>query len=217
MESDQFFGKIKLQLKEVWNDFERNGKLRRGLKHSMYRIYSKPEILDSENGFKFTESLVLDNCSVDPEILQAALTHIAEKCSGDVKKPSKTYFPQLCTSFTGNYDLDKKAFEQSIGKNRLIDALYSENPVENIKSLIPEMDIGWCGIKTQTGKFFEGEEALASLQAAVQFFIDTPTDFVEENGSGKLTGYLHQIKNLGDISFGRNNKGDMKWVKSWML
>ena len=90
MESDAVFGKIKQQLKEVWNDFYRNGELRSGLKHSLYRIYVKEEILDSANGFKFAENLVLDNISVAPEILQAALTHIAEKCSGDVTQPSKT-------------------------------------------------------------------------------------------------------------------------------
>ena len=69
MESDEIFGKIKHQLREVWNDFERNGELRPGLKHSMFRIYSTPEILDPGNGFRFAENLVLDNCSVAPEIL----------------------------------------------------------------------------------------------------------------------------------------------------
>ena len=216
-ENDPLFGRIKQQLKEVWNDFERNGELRDGLKHSMFRIYSRPEILD-EDGFSFTETLVLDHCEVEPEILQAALTHIAEKCSGEVTQPSKTYFPQLCTSFNGNYDLDKKAFEQNLGKNRLIEALYSENPVENTKKLIPEMDIGWCGIKTQTGKFFKGEEALETLQEAIQFFIDTPTDYVKENGFVCLTEYLQQIKKLGNVSFGRNNKADMKRRNAmWLL
>ena len=79
MENDAVFGKIKQQLKEVWNDFCRNGELRSGLKHSLYRIYAKEEILDPENGFEFAKNLVLDNCTVDQEILQAALTHIAEK------------------------------------------------------------------------------------------------------------------------------------------
>ena len=77
LENDPVFGKIKKQLREdVWNDFERDGEIRPGLKHTMYRIYSRPEILDSENGFAFTETLVLDNTSVDPEILQKALKTI---------------------------------------------------------------------------------------------------------------------------------------------
>ena len=136
MENDADFGKIKQQLKEVWNDFYRNGELRSGLKHSLYRIYAKEEILDPENGFEFAKNLVLDNCTVDQEILQAALTHIAEKCSGDVTQPSKTYFPQLCCpSFKGNWDLDIKAYEAAKGKNNLIAALYSLYPLEEIKKL----------------------------------------------------------------------------------
>ena len=218
VESDPVFGKIKQQLKEVWNDFYRNGELRLGLKHSLYRIYSKQEILDAEKGYAFTEALVLDNCSIAPEILQAALTHVAEKCSGDVTKPSKTYFPQLCTSFDGNYDLDKKAFDLAAGKNKLINALYSAEPVENIKKLIPEMDIGWCGIKTQTGKFFEGKEAVEVLKDAIQSFIDSPVDYIKDKGTSHLFQYLIELEGFSEISFGRNNKADMKRRNAmWLL
>ena len=219
MENDAVFGKIKQQLKEVWNDFCRNGELRSGLKHSLYRIYAKEEILDPENGFEFAKNLVLDNCTVDQEILQAALTHIAEKCSGDVTQPSKTYFPQLCRpSFNGNWDLDSKAYEAAKGKNNLIAALYSLNPLEEIKKLVPTMDVDWCGIKTQTGKFFEGQEALNVLKSAIQFFIDDPTDYVKNYGNEYLFRYLTQLESIGEISFGRNNKADMKRRNAmWLL
>ena len=219
VEDDPVFGKIKTQLKTVWNDFERNGELRHGLKHSMFRIYSKPEILDEKKGFEFTEKLVLDNCSVKPEILQAALTHIADKCTGDVTQVSNTYFSRLCdVNYHGNWDFDEKAYEMIVGKNRLIEALYSESPVANIKALIPEMDIGWGDIKTQTGKFFEGKEALESLAEAIRFFIDSPTDYIKEHGVSHLSLYLSQIKNLGEISFGRNNKADKKRRNAmWLL
>lgn len=219
MENDAVFGKIKQQLKEVWNDFYRNGELRSGLKHSLYRIYAKDEILDPENGFEFAKNLVLDNCTVNQEILQAALTHIAEKCSGDVTNSSKTYFPQLCCpSFKGNWDCDEKAVKQSIGKNRLIEALYSDDPLKNVNALIPEIDIGWADIKTQTGKFFEGKEALVELQKAIQFFIDNPTDYVKTNGTKPLFEYLSKLDSFGDISFGRNNKAKMKQRNAmWLL
>lgn len=219
MENDAVFGKIKQQLKEVWNDFYRNGELRSGLKHSLYRIYAKEEILDPENGFEFAKNLVLDNCTVNQEILQAALMHIAEKCSGDVTQPSKTYFPQLCRpSFNGNWDLDIKAYEAAKGKNNLIAALYSLNPLEEIKKLITVMDIGWCGIKTQTGKFFEGQEAVNVLKSAIQFFIDEPTDYVKNYGNEYLLRYLTQLESIGEISFGRNNKADMKRRNAmWLL
>ena len=219
MDTDATFGKIKQQLKDVWDDFYRNGELRSGLKHSLHRIYAKEEILDLENGFEFAKNLVLDNCTVDPEILQAALTHIAEKCSGDVTQPSKTYFPQLCCpSFKGNWDLDIKAYEAAKGKNNLIAALYSMNPLEEIKKLIPAMDIGWCGIKTQTGKFFEGQEALNVLKSAIQFFIDNPTDYVKNYGNEYLLRYLTQLESIGEISFGRNNKADVKRRNAmWLL
>ena len=219
LETDATFGKIKQQLKDVWNDFYRNGELRSGLKHSLYRIYAKEEILDPENGFEFAKNLVLDNISVASEILQAALTHIAEKCSGDVTQPSKTYFPQLCRpSFNGNWDLDSKAYEVVKGKNNLIAALYSLNPLEEIKKLVPTMDVGWCGIKTQTGKFFEGQEALNVLKSAIQFFIDEPTDYVKNYGNEYLLRYLTQLGSIGEISFGRNNKADMKRRNAmWLL
>ena len=35
LETDATFGKIKQQLKDVWDDFYRNGELRSGLKHSL--------------------------------------------------------------------------------------------------------------------------------------------------------------------------------------
>ena len=50
--------------KEIWNDFYRNGELRSGLKHSLYRIYAKEQILYPESGFEFAENLVLDNLLV---------------------------------------------------------------------------------------------------------------------------------------------------------
>ena len=219
LETDATFGKIKQQLKDVWDDFYRNGELRPGLKHSLYRIYAKEEILDPENGFEFAKNLVLDNCTVDQEILQDALTHIAKKCSGDVTQPSKTYFPQLCCpSFKGNWDLDIKAYEAAKGKNNLIAALYSLYPLEEIKKIIPAMELDWCGIKTQTGKFFEGQEALNVLKSAIQFFIDEPTDYVKNYGNEYLLRYLTQLGSIGEISFGRNNKADMKRRNAmWLL
>ena len=51
-------------------------------------------------------------------------------------------------------------------KNKLIDALYSEDPLEKILNLLPKMEIGWCGIKTQTGKYFVGAEAKSVLKEA---------------------------------------------------
>ena len=214
-ESDPVFGKIRGQLKEVWDNFYRNGEERQGLKYTMARVLETPEIQNSPDGFELAEKLVLGDCPVAPEILQAALTHIAEKCKGDVTQPSKTYFPQLCTSFHGNYDLDKKACDLALGKQRLLEALNSEDPIGKVKELIPVMDLGWAGVKTQTGLFFTGKEAQEKLREAVQFFIDNPTDFISRE---KLDGYLEQIEQLGEITFGKNNKADPKKKNAmWLL
>ena len=80
------------------------------------------------------------------------------------------------------------------------------------------MELDWCGIKTQTGKFFEGQEALNVLKSAIQFFIDEPTDYVKNYGNEYLLRYLTQLGSIGEISFGRNNKADMKRRNAmWLL
>lgn len=216
---DKIFGRIQEQLVRVWNDFYKNGSKREGIKHSIYRIYKDERILDSVNGFHYAKDLILEYTTVQPEILQAALNHIAEKCKGDVTQPSKTYFPQLCEpSFGGNWDLDRKAFEEAAGKNKLIDALYSDSPVKEILELLPDMELGWCGIKTQTGKYFVGEEAKASLKDAIQYFIDSPTAYVSTQGADTLKRYLIAVDEMTNISFGRNNKADPKRRNAmWLL
>jgi len=215
-ETDPVFGKIRKQLKAVWDNFDRNGEERQGLKYTMARILGSDAIRNSPDGFALAEKLVLDDCHVAPEILQAALTHIAEKCKGNVVQQSKSYFPRLCiASFSGNYDLDLKALSLARGRQRLFDALNSDIPVESIKKLIPEMDLGWADIKTQTGQFFTGEEAQKKLREAVSFFIDNPTEFVSKE---KLAEYLEKLKSLGNISFGKNNKADPKRKNAmWLL
>lgn len=218
-EDDEIFGKIHYQLIEIWNDFYRNGIKRSGIKHSLYRIYKDEQILAPEKGFLYAKNLILEHTSVQPEILQAALNHIAAKCQGDVTQPSKTYFPQLCEpTFGGNWDLDRKAFDDAAGKNKLIDALYSEDPLEKILNLLPKMEIGWCGIKTQTGKYFVGAEAKSVLKEAIMYFIDNPTPYILANGTQELKQYLLSVDGMSDITFGRNNKADLKRRNAmWLL
>ena len=218
-ESDPIFGKIRQQILNVWDDFYRNGLLRLGLKHSLARTLNIKVNIDGDKGINFVKDLVLEHTSVPPEILQEALSHIAQKSRKKVRDYSKTYFSQLCSSsFNGNFDLDPKALEQNNGYNQLLDALYSENPLENINKIIPKMDIGWCGIKTQTGKYFEGQDAVKTLKEAIEYFIDNPTSYITSDSINRLNFYLSQVDKLGAISFGRNNKANMKKRNAmWLL
>ena len=230
VESDPVFGKIKQQLKEVWNDFYRNGELRLGLKHSLYRIYSKQEILDAEKGYAFTEALVLDNCSIAPEKLQDALTHVAEKCKGDdqVRNNARTYLPRICQTDwengPGNWDFDKQHYENKIGQNRLIDALHSENPNCEIKKLLPEISAGWSGIKlNRRSPNISGQEAHKKLHEAINYFQKKYLDYqLSPADLEKLDNFHFQADQLENITFQRNNGGNVGGCKGklysiWLL
>ncbi len=56
------------------------------------------------------------------------------------------------------------------GARRLRAALYHSDAVNEVRRIAPELSLGWVGIKTRKGKFFEGEEAVQKLLEAVDYF-----------------------------------------------
>lgn len=225
-DSDSLFGKLRIQLKSIWNDFFRNGELRPGLKHSMIRTLGHADLLDQDDGAENAMKIILDGNESAPELLNRALELIAEKCKDNVKKPHRTYYPRLCeVEYKGNYDCDDKAIEGAEGKRRLVSALYSSNPLSEVRALIPEMKLDWGGVKTQTGKLFRGEEAKKSLEEAIRFFM-APDDFtgalhdyLVNEEKGQLKAYLDRVASLGEISFECNSRGTNKKRKNamWLL
>ncbi len=210
---DSLFGKIKTQIRAVWNDFYRNGQLRQGLKHSIIRAIGHAERLNSSEGADEAMRLILDNKEINPEILNDALEQIAEQCKGNVTQPGNENFPRLCIKdTTANYTFDKKALAEAKGKQKLINALYAQDSIGEIQKLAKDIEIGWGGIKTQTGKFFTGNEAKESLKDAISYFLApnefSPKiqDFFAKEGRHPLEQYLQRIDQLQEIRFGRNNK-----------
>ncbi len=208
---DSLFGKFKMQIRAVWNDFYRNGQLRPGLKHSLIRSLGHAAELNTSNGADIAMNLILEDGGIPSEILNAALEHLAEKCTGDVSQLGKTFFPRFCdTAYHGNWDVDAKSFSEKKGRQRLVDALYSLHPVQAVQELAPEIEIGWGGVKTQTGKFFTGDEAKASLKKAISYFLqdtgkNSPElqEYFSVAGKQPLEQYLGKIDTFPEISFGR--------------
>ena len=230
----ELLGKMRQSLEKVWNDFYCEGESgkRPGLKHSIIRCLEKDfpgevDALMRKDGLDHAMKLIVGSNNVPQEILNAALELVVSKCQGDVVQPGRTYFPRLCrATYSGNWDFDTKALKESEGKRRLINALFSDNPVANIKKIIPEMTLGWSGVKTQNGKYFEGIEANKSLKDAISFFIETKPEklgqrvsaYLEEKGKEELKAYLKLADDLKDISFDRNNKADPRLRNAtWLL
>lgn len=218
--NSSLLGSLRNRLSSVWEDFYREGVKRPGLKHSIIRSLSadypdKTKELREKTGLDLAMKLIVGSGEVPQEILNAALDLVVSKCEGDVVQPGRTYFARLCNStYVGNWDFDKKALGETDGKHRLMHALLSDDPVAAVRAIVPEMTLGWSGVKTQDGKFFEGEEAKTALKDAIGFFLNETSEklgprvaaYLNERGKDELERYLKQTDKLEGISFDRNNK-----------
>ena len=231
-EQSELLGKMRQRLSDIWNDFYRNGEKRPGLKHSIIRSLGKDhpgevKALEKKDGLELAMKLIIGGNGAPQDVMNSALELIVSKCKGDVVQPGRTYFARLCNSgYSGNWDFDTKALREAAGKRKLTNALVSDDPVAAVQSIIPEMTLGWSGVKTQDGKRFEGDEAKASLKEAIRFFLDAKpeklgprvTSYLKERGKSDLELYIKRADELDGISFERNNKADLRLRHAtWLL
>ncbi|WP_366943176.1 type V CRISPR-associated protein Cas12b [uncultured Victivallis sp.] len=195
----------------VWDDFWRNGEARPGMKNSLARtLHADPETLS----FAVAAERILGRDRAPAEVLEAAIDLVAKKCKGDVQQPGRTYSALFCDPDSqANFEFDETAQLAAQGALRLRAALYHSDAVNEVRRIAPELSLGWAGIKTQKGKFFEGEEAVQKLLDAVDYFeheVDNPQVVTYLNSvpdlPARLEAFREKIPVLSELKIERNNR-----------
>ena len=112
-------------------------------------------------------------------------------------------------------------------RKRLFSALREPDALNAIRALQPEIALEWFGVKTQTGKFFEGEEAKKELKDAIRFYLDrdkrlgsssTLEWLDQKNVQTELARMLERVDELESVRFPRNNRTNLPIRNmAWML
>ena len=231
-DENSFIGKLKLRMRDVWNDFQASGGKRPGLKHSLARVFPqhRERLLDETHGLEAACNLILAGNPSSSELLEKAICQVADKCivNGDVKQSGATYIARLCRpDYDGNWECDEKANEGAAGRQRLFAALRESDALAAIRALQPDISLEWFGVKTQTGKFFEGDDAKKELKDAIRFYLDrdkrisppAALDWLaQESVQTELARMLDKVDELEQVRFPRNNRTSLPIRNmAWML
>ena len=74
-DESSFIGKLKLRMRDAWNDFQASGGKRPGLKHSLARVFPqhREKLMDETHGLEAACNLILAGNPSSSELLEKAI------------------------------------------------------------------------------------------------------------------------------------------------
>jgi IS605 OrfB family transposase len=178
---------LRTRLAESWESFPRpNSRGKRGLRDSCRSWLGLGGDATIDEAF----AKILDGSEVEAAVRNLALAALFAACGGEsaIQQAGRGYFPRLCwQGYQGSFDFSSEAKTSAGGKDRLAAVLHGDSSPDALRQLAAEMDLSWT-VKVQPGRFFEGAEAVARVQEALDHLAK-----MVEKPSARLAMWLQEI------------------------
>lgn len=166
--ADRLMTDLPKRIADSWETFPKADAARAGARS--LRDSVAPWIgLDGTATIDQAYAAILEGNSADKKALSYALALVLDECSGDsgIQQGGREYLPKLCDSESkATYDYSAASLASGEGKDRLALVLHGDSSDEDLKTIAAEMDLSWM-VKVTPGEFYEGPDAIARLNQAI--------------------------------------------------